>query len=134
MVKQYAPVTGDGDHVIDARIRQLHSVDEHVTAFAVSAHQRDALPARGVDAIGQPRLEALAEQRHLEVVAHPAVDRDERAASPRFTVTTRYRVNAALATMLRPGSMISWAAAGRCARAAPTSASRYSATDGGWSA
>ncbi len=35
--------------------------------------------------------------------------------------------------MLRPGSMISWASEGRCARAAPTSASVYAATLGGWS-
>jgi hypothetical protein len=32
---------------------------------------------------------------------------------PRFTVMTRYRVMAAVATMLRPGSMSSFESAGR---------------------
>ena len=44
--------------------------------------------------------------------------------APRFTVTTRYNVMAAVATMLRPGSISSCASAGRCSRAAPTRASR----------
>jgi hypothetical protein len=50
---------------------------------------------------------------------------------PRLTVTTRYSVAAADATMLRPGSMITSASAGTCLRAAPISASRYSPTLGG---
>ena len=44
--------------------------------------------------------------------------------APRLTVTTRYSVAAADATMLRPGSTITSASAGRCSRAAPISASR----------
>ena len=40
---------------------------------------RHRLAAVRADAVEDRRLEALAEQRHLEVVAHPTVDGDERA-------------------------------------------------------
>jgi hypothetical protein len=39
------------------------------------------------DPVGDRRLEALPDERHLQVVAHPAVDGDERRG-PRLTVVT----------------------------------------------
>src|SRR5215218_9050829 len=67
-----------GEQVADARHGEADAVDEHIAALAVSAHDRDGLAAGAVQPVGYPRLEALVEQRHLEVVAHAAVDGDER--------------------------------------------------------
>ena len=58
---------------------QRDLVDQHVAALAVAADHGHGLAGVRGDAVGDGGLEALAEQRHLEVVAHPAVDGDERA-------------------------------------------------------
>src|SRR5207344_2736641 len=69
---------GDDDEVADNRVGERDSLDQHVTALAVPADEVAGLPRR-VEAAEDPGLEALAEQRDLQVVAHPAVDGDERA-------------------------------------------------------
>jgi len=57
------------------------------------------------------------DERHLEVVAHAAVDATN-VVAPGLTVVTRYTVTALGATTLRPGSIRIRAPAGRCSRAA----------------
>ena len=63
-------------------------MDQDVAALAVPPDQRGTVVAAASRRPRIARLEPLVEQRDLEVVAHAAVDGDERVA-PRLTVTTR---------------------------------------------
>ena len=68
----------DGEQVADARRVEADAVDQDVAALAVAADDGDLLAAVPVEPAGDRGLEPLAVQRHLEVVAHAAVDGDER--------------------------------------------------------
>src|SRR3954447_2218829 len=71
------PGRRDGEYVADARRVEADALDEDVAALAVTADDGDLL-AGGLEPSGEAGLEALVEQRHLQVVAHAAVDGDER--------------------------------------------------------
>ena len=71
------PGRRDGDQVADARRVEADAVDEHVAALAVAAHERDVLAVGRLEPVGDPGLEALVEERDLEIVAHAAVDGHE---------------------------------------------------------
>ena len=66
-----------GQQVADPRIGQRHPVDQHVPALAVPPDHRHHLAVGRIQPVRDAGLESLPEQRDLEVVAHPAVDRDE---------------------------------------------------------
>ena len=68
-------MTGQREQVTDRGIAQRDAVDEFVAGFAVPPDDADRLAA-AADPIDDRRLESLTGQRHLEVVTHPAVDRD----------------------------------------------------------
>src|SRR5215213_9630766 len=71
------PGRGDGEQVVHRRGREGDPLHKHVAALTVPAHNSDPLGIGPVEAAHDSRLEALPEQRHLEVVAHPAVNGDE---------------------------------------------------------
>ena len=70
-------------------------------------------PSGPVEAADDAGLEPLLEQRDLEVVAHPAVDRDERDRAALDGGDPVDRGRRTRATMLRPGSMMICASRGQ---------------------